>query len=245
MVVPQNAGWGIAILGLIYTFTGFEYAVIPAAEAKDPRRDLGWALITALVLSVVLYLCIQFVALGTLPLNALASSTRPLADAGRNFLGPLAGALIAVLACVSIIGNLSALVLVSPRLTLAFAERQEFPALFGNLHPEYRTPVVSIVFFTLVGSVLAIYGSFQWLVIVSVLARLVNYVVTCLALPILRRRSPEKAQFPIPFGLPIAIVGVLLCVWLFFQAPNDSKIAFLFACVVGTGLYLARPRARV
>jgi amino acid transporter len=242
MAIPQNAGWGVAILGLVYTFTGFEYAVIPAAEAKNPRRDLGWALVIALGLCVALYVSIQMVALGTLPLNELAASSRPLADAGRNFLGPIAGGVVAALACVSILGNLSALVLVSPRLTLAFAERRDFPAVFGRLDPQYGTPVVSIVFFTAIGSLLAIYGSFQWLVIVSVLARLLNYVVTCLALPIMRRRSDEPPRFKIPMGFAIASVGVLLCVWLFFQAPNDTKIAFIFACVVGAVLYRARPR---
>src|SRR5262249_14892832 len=142
-----------------------------------------------------------------------------LADAGRSFLGPAAGGLIAALACVSIIGNLSALVLVSPRLTLAFAERREFPAFFGSLHPDYRTPVVSIVFSTAIGSLLAIYGSFQWLVIVSVLARLCIYIVTCIAVPILRRTSVTGPRFRIPLGSPIAVTGVLLCLWLFQQAP--------------------------
>jgi amino acid transporter len=240
LATPPNANWGIAILGLIYTFTGFEYAVIPAAEAKDPRRDLGWALVIALGMCTALYIAIQLAALGTLPLNELSVSSRPLADAGRNFLGPMAAGLIAGLACISILGNLSALVLVSPRLTLAFAERGDFPALFGRLHPKYGTPVVSILFFTGIGSLLAIYGSFQWLVIVSVLARLGNYVVTCLALPILRARSAPR--FRIPLGPLVAIVGMLLCVWLFFQAPNDSKIAFGIACAIGGVLYLARPR---
>jgi len=239
---PANASWGIAILGLIYTFTGFEYAVIPAAEAKDPRRDLGWALIIALGICTLIYLAIQVVALGTLPLAELSASRRPLADAGQSFMGPIAGALISLTACVSIIGNLSALVLVSPRLTLAFAERRDFPAFFGKLHPEYGTPVASIIFFTAIGSILAIYGSFQWLVIVSVLARLANYVVTCLAVTIMRRRFPESLRFRIPFGPVIPAIGVLLCVWLFGQAPLDSMKAFLVACLVGGFLYLARPR---
>lgn len=242
MSAPADANWGVAILALIYTFTGFEYAVIPAAEAKDPRRDLGWALIVALGLCTVIYLAVQVVALGTLPLPELAMSTRPLADAGRSFLGPVAGGAMSLLACVSIVGNLSALVLVSPRLTLAFAEKRDFPAFFGRLHPRYGTPVVSILFFTIIGSALAIYGSFQWLVIVSVLARLGNYVVTCIAVPIMRQRSPEPSRFRIPGGNFVGYLGVGLCIWLFFQAPNDSKAAFLGASVVGALLYLARPK---
>jgi amino acid transporter len=241
--IPANADWGIAILGLIYTFTGFEYAVIPAAEAKNPRRDLGWALIIALGICTVIYLAVQVVALGTLPMDQLTASARPLADAGRSFMGPVAGALIATVACISIIGNLSALVLVSPRLTLAFAERRDVPAGFGKLHPIYGTPVVSIVFFTAIGSMLAIYGSFQWLVITSVVARLANYIVTCLAVPIMRVKSQDAPRFRIPLGPVIPVIGVILCIWLFGQAPSNTKIAFGIACVVGALLYLARPRS--
>src|SRR5262249_31218597 len=162
----------------------------------------------------MIYLAVQVVALGTLPLSDLSASARPLADAGRNFLGPVASGVISLLACVSIIGNLSALVLVSPRLTLAFADRRDFPAIFGRLHPGYGTPVVSIVFFTAIGSILAIYGSFQWLVIVSVLARLGNYIVTCFAVPIMRKKSTEGPRFRVPLGVVIAVVGIVLCIWL-------------------------------
>jgi basic amino acid/polyamine antiporter, APA family len=242
MAVPPNANWGVAILGLIYTFTGFEYAVIPAAEAKDPRRDLGWSLVAALSVCAVIYLAVQLVALGTLQMNELTASASGLADAGRSFLGPLAGGLISLLACISVIGNLSALVLVSPRLTLAFSERGDFPAIFARLHASYGTPVVSIVFFAAVGSILAIYGTFEWLVLLSVLARLANYIVTCAAAPILRKRLAEPPKFKLPLGAVIPVIGIALCVWLFLQAPNSSKMAFLYACIAGAALYVVRGR---
>ena len=239
---PPNASWGVAILGLIYTFTGFEYAVIPAAEAKDPRKDLGWALIGALGICTLIYLAIQVVALGTLPLADLSASARPLADAGQQFLGRSAGAVIALVVCLSIIGNLSALVLVTPRLTLAFAERRDFPTVFGRLHPVHGTPVVSIVFFAVIGSMLAIYGSFEWLVIVSVVARLAAYLVTCAAAPILRKRSPDAARFRIPFGPVIPGAGILLCVWLIYQAAWSNILAFILASGAGAILYCLRSR---
>jgi amino acid transporter len=241
MSFSPSENWGGAILLLIYAFTGFEHAVIPAAEAKNPRKDLAWALIIALGICAAIYLAIQVVALGTVP--DLATSQRPLADSARNFWGPIAGGLISLLVCISVIGNLSALVLVSPRLTYAFSERRDFPVLFAKLHPAYGTPAASIIFFTAIGSILAISGTFVWLVTVSVVARLANYFVTCLTVPVLRKRSAEPPQFKIPLGPAVPVAGMLLCLWLFTNAAWTDIRSFALACGAGALLYFARPRS--
>ena len=238
--VQTKTNWPGAFLLLIYVFTGFESSVIPAAEAKDPLRDLPWALTRALAISAVIYVLIQTVAVGTVP--DLSSSQRPLADSAQTFMGPAGGTFIALLACISIIGNLTANALGSSRLTYAFAERKDFPALFGRVHPVYRTPIVSIVFFSVISAVLAISGTFVWLVTVSVIARLVTYMATCLAVPLLRKQSRETAHFHIPFGAFLPISGVLLCLWLIIHAETRDVRDFAVASVVGALLYLARPR---
>src|SRR5262249_34934050 len=155
--------------------------VFPSGEAKDPAKDTAWALIVTLAISAMIYMTVQTVAVGTVP--GLASSEKPLVDSAQIFLGPLAGSLISALACVSIIGNLSGNALASPRVTYAFAEHRDVPALFGKVHPRYGTPVISIMFFCGIGGILAISGTFVWLAMMSVVARLATYLVTCLAVP--------------------------------------------------------------
>src|SRR5207248_2163924 len=173
----------------------------------------------------------------------LASSDKPLVDSGQVFLGSIAGALISTLVCVSVIGNLSANALGAPRITYALAEHGDFPALFAKLHPAYGTPAISIAFFSVVAMILALSGTFVWLATVSVVARLATYLVTCLAVPALRRRSAQRSSFSIPLGPIIPIAGVLLSIWLFTQASSADLRAFVLACVAGAVLYLARPRA--
>ena len=102
---PALGDFSVSVLLLVYAFTGFEMAAIPGGEARDPRRDLPWALLTAIAVVTVFYLLIQLIAIGTLP--ELAGSTRPLADAGGRFLGSLGAAIISAGALVSILGNLN------------------------------------------------------------------------------------------------------------------------------------------
>jgi len=234
-----NASWGQAILLLIYAFVGFEGAVVPAAEARNPRKDLASALMLSLGVCAVIYVVVQIVALGTV--RDLASSQRPLADSARNFLGPAAGALMSLLVCISVLGNLSASALGSPRITFALAERGDFPAVFGRLHPVYRTPAVSIGFFGAVAAILALSGTFVWLATVSVVARLAGYLATCLALPVLRKRSAEP-QRKIKWGPAVSAAGALLCVGLLTQAESGDLRAFALAAAAGAVLYVARKK---
>ena len=61
------AGFSSAVLLLVFAFTGFENAVIPAGEACDPRRDLPFALILGTAIATVLYISIQAVSIGVVP----------------------------------------------------------------------------------------------------------------------------------------------------------------------------------
>src|SRR5215203_7453264 len=56
---PSSADFSQSVLLLVYAFTGFEMATIPAGEVKDPKRALPRALLIALVVVAVLYIMIQ------------------------------------------------------------------------------------------------------------------------------------------------------------------------------------------
>jgi amino acid transporter len=232
---PTSVSFGSAVLLLVYAFTGFEYAAIPAAEAKQPRKDISWALLYALGIAAVIYLAVQVVAVGTYP--GLAQSERPLADAGQAFLGPIAGGVMAFAALVSILGNLSAVMLIGPRLTYAFAEKGEFPAFLGRLHSRFRTPVASIALFAFLVWALALSGTFVWLATISVVARLGAYMVTCAAVPVIRKRSSIPPEFRLMFGPLIPVLAIVLGIWLYAQTNLRDTLSFLVAVLIGSFLY--------
>ncbi|HVE56085.1 MAG TPA: APC family permease, partial [Pyrinomonadaceae bacterium] len=135
---PAVGKFSEAVLVLIYAFVGFEAAVIPAGETKDPQKAVPFALLTALVFCAVLFMIIQIVSIGTLP--GLAASERPLADAAGNFLGTYGAAFIAIGALVSILGNLNGGYLASSRIPFAMAEQNELPQILAKTHSKFKTP---------------------------------------------------------------------------------------------------------
>jgi APA family basic amino acid/polyamine antiporter len=204
--------WLKAVLLLIFAYGGFETALAPMSEAKDPRRDAPFALFTALLACTVIYALIQWVVVGVLP-NA-ANSPRPLADVARIALGPIGAALVAVGALISFYGYLSAKILGMPRVPFALAEQGDFPKAFAAVHSRFHTPYVSILVFAAMVWGLSLIGDFKWNVTLSAVARLLYYAVGCAALPILRRKQPDGAMFRLPAGNFLAILGVLICVVL-------------------------------
>src|ERR1700686_2011894 len=98
--------WFEAMIGLVFAYGGFEAAVVPMAEAKDPRRDAPFALSIALVTTALIYCAIQFVVVAVLP--GAAATDRPLAMAARGMWGTTGAALITTGALISLYGHLSA-----------------------------------------------------------------------------------------------------------------------------------------
>lgn len=236
-VTPTLAQWSDALVVLIFACGGFEAAVIPAGETKDPRRDAPFALFTALALVTTFYLLIHFVAMRALP--DLAHSERPLADAARVFSGPAGAAVIALGAIVSTAGWLAGSVITSPRLTFALAERGDFPAFFARVNPRYRTPHVSILLWAAIVIALALTGGFLWNATLSGITRLVTYGAACAAVIRLRRRQPGAAAFRVPGGDILALLGIAFCVALAWRLTAEQAAIVGGVAVIATVNWIA------
>jgi amino acid transporter len=187
-------------------------------------------------LIVALYILIQTVSIGTLP--GLATSERPLADVGARILGTPGGAIIAAGALISVTGTLNVIVMVSPRLLFAMAERGQFPAALAATHPRFRTPWVAILISSLVVLVLTLQGSFIGSLTISTLIRLVTYAAVCLSLPILRSRpSAPVATFRAPAGPIVSVAALVLCAWLVSTSATQDLMLTLYATVAGFVLW--------
>jgi amino acid transporter len=84
--VPAFGTLGEAALIVFYAFVGFEGALVPAGEAKDPRRDLPKALFVTALGGTLLYIGIQIVSVALTPDLAaprVRSPTRPPSSWGR------------------------------------------------------------------------------------------------------------------------------------------------------------------
>jgi len=228
----STSDWLRAMLLLVFAYGGFETALAPMSEARNPRRDVPFALFTALLTCTLIYALIQWVVVGTLP--DAAHSERPLADVARLALGHVGAGLVAVGALISFYGYLSAKILGMPRVTFALAEQGDFPRAFAAVHPRFKTPYVSLLVFAALIWGFALLGEFKWNVTLSAIARLFYYAVGCAALPMLRRKRPQGAVFRLPGGNFVAASGIAICLLLMSQV--DFGQSLILIATVGIAL---------
>ena len=236
---PPLANLGEAALLLLFAYAGFENTAAPAGEYQDPRRNVPFALLTMIAIVTALYALVQLVAVGTL--QDLARSESAVAASASRVLGAWAGFMMTVAAAVSIGGNAANTTLIGPRYLFALAQDGFGPRPLARVHPRYNTPAAAILTQSGIALVLALSGSFVWLAMLSIVARLATYIGTAAAIPVLRKRFADRpGAWRLPGGPAIPAAALLLCLVLLASTTIANLAAGAVALVAGALIYLSR-----
>jgi amino acid transporter len=236
--------------GVVFGLQGFEQAVQLAGEARDPKRDLSRAIITAMAIGAVLYALLQFVMIGALePANIVKGWSMPLgtdpSDYGAWYTLALAlGAgwlakMLLVDAVISPAGTGVVYVATSARLSYALGEEREMPTALATTNKD-GVPVVSILFAAVVGTLA--FGPFKsWNALVSVVtgATAIMYAFAPVSLATLHKvdgRRPRSYRVPMPrLVLPAAFCCAnLIMYWGGFDTTWKLGVAMLIGLALFT-----------
>jgi amino acid transporter len=216
----------------VFAFGGFEMGSVVAGEIRDPRRDLPIGMTAALGIVAALYILIQLVAIGTA--TGLATSERPLADAATVVLGPIVGRTFAVVALMLLLGTMLTTLLLGTRMMYALGEQGQLPAFFARVHPRTRTPIGSILVTCGVAYVATLFSTFAGVLVIATSTRILTYLVTCVALPVLRRRPDVPPPlFEFRAGVPIAVACTVMLSALLFQSSWTELMTLVGVTVAG------------
>jgi APA family basic amino acid/polyamine antiporter len=243
IATPGVGGWIDALLLLSFAYAGYENVMLPMGEVKDPRRTVPFSLALGLLVCMVIYALIQFIVVVTIGTGHV---DRPLAATASILIGGAGAALVTVAAMVSSYGNLSAIMLATPRLTYSLAAKGDFPALFGRVHPRFKTPHLSIAIFSAVTWILAISGTFRWALALASGAVIIIYASVCASLIRLRRTRPGADALRIPFGQVVACLGMTIAVILLTRLTLREGFLLLltFALAAANWLWARRQKSQ-
>jgi len=212
--------WGEVIFALslaMLAYTGIETVSNMAEEARDPGRDVPKAVNMVLLAVLGLYAGISVVALSALPVQHLAGHPGHfhtlLGDQFQNdpVLGIISrlglhGALLsgaryyvgALAATILFIATNAGLIGIS-RLSWSLAEHRQLPSIFSRLHPTYRTPWFTILFFSALAAALVLYGDTNVLGNLYSFGAMLSFTTAHAAVVALRIKQPDQER---PYRMP-------------------------------------------
>lgn len=219
-VWPGAKALGESVLLLIFAFVGIEIALIPSGEVKNPARTVPRSAYLALLITTVIYIMIQLVAQGTLGSELANNPNTPLAQAAAGFLGNIGRTILIAGATISAFGFVTSDILSSPRMLFAFGRDGVLPAWFAHVHPRHRSPDVAIISYAAIAFAFSITSAFEKLAVLSNVAVLLMYLLSCAGCWVLigRDTRTDGAPFSFPGVKIIPALAIITILWILAHA---------------------------
>jgi amino acid transporter/mannitol/fructose-specific phosphotransferase system IIA component (Ntr-type) len=144
--LTHGSGGLLAATAFVFvSYNGVTKVAAIAEEVKNPDRNLPWGILLSLGLMMGLYGLVAFALVGCVPHAELAGDLHPIYTLAHRVGGYWAGIIAAVLGVVTMTSMANAGLLAASRFPFAMSRDQLLPSMLHGVHPEFRTPVASIL----------------------------------------------------------------------------------------------------
>ncbi len=233
--------WLLALVPVMFTYSGWNAASYMAEEIKDPGRNVPLALLMGTIAVIAIYALLNALYLYAMPVTDLAAVKGSVFDLiGERILGARAGEILAVVTLISLSAGINAWTFAGPRIYYAMARDGVFFPAAAQVHPKFKTPHVSIVAQAAWTSLLILTGS------LDTLSNYVGFAITLFAgiavsaVFVLRAREPHAPRPYKTLGYPIApaifvFASLAIVLNAFYRSPGPSALGLL---VIASGIPL-------
>jgi APA family basic amino acid/polyamine antiporter len=240
---------GAAMVGSLFSSDAWNNVTFTAAEVRDPARNLPRALAIGTILVSSLYILANIAYLSVLPYGGSAEGAtvleRGLMYAAEDrvgtaalavMLGAAGAAVMAVLILISTFGCNNGLILAGPRVFYAMARDGLFFRRAAHLHSEYRTPTFGLWTQALWAMVLCLSGTYGQLLDYVIIAAVLFYFLTVIALFRLRATRPDLPRPVRAIGYPVVpalyalgLLGIMIV--LLVEKPDYTRAGLLIVAL--------------
>tara|TARA_B100000242_G_scaffold292376_1_gene267661 strand:+ start:673 stop:1887 length:1215 start_codon:yes stop_codon:yes gene_type:complete len=202
---------------LNFAYTGYDGAIQLTEETIDPGKTIPKGMITGIILTIILYTSVAISATKSIGWEQLSQSKTPIADIASNVLGSKTGYLMIFIALISMSNTLLMGNITASRFIQSISKYVKIPFNLDKIDEKTKTPINSIVIFTIISVIALIIGDLEKITSYSNIATVIIFIFINLAVIKLRRYMPQKKrQFKIPLniqGVPItSVIGLLLSI---------------------------------
>jgi APA family basic amino acid/polyamine antiporter len=240
-LLGTGSALGLALIPIIFTYTGWNAVTYIASEVRNPQTTLPQALVLGTVITMGAYLALNLLYLYAVPVTQLKGVVRVGEFVAAALFGPGAAWVIAILIAVSISGALNVMVLTGGRIYFAMARDGVFFARAAKLHPRFQAPGNALLLQAAWTSVLILSGTFEQLLTYATVVIVGFSIVTVGALFLLRWQQPSLPRPYHVWGYPwVPALYVIASGGIFLNALWGQPVECFFGlllCVAGVPAY--------
>lgn len=238
----MTGGLAVAMVGVLWSYGGWQHATYAAGEAKNASKDVPMAMIVAALSVTAIYVLINIGYMYLLPVNTIAKSPSVAADAVKTVLGPVGGGIIALAIFISTFGTAGIYTLTAPRIYFAMAKDKIFFPQIAKIHPKYRTPYNAIIIQSTWAVLLILFwGTFENLISYVVFTDWIFFGLTAASVFIFRKKLPDTKRSYKTLGYPVTpLLFILMAAWFVINTlieKPEQAIAGLIMLALGLPVY--------
>jgi APA family basic amino acid/polyamine antiporter len=242
------SSFGLAMVFVLLAYGGWNEAAYISAEVRDGRRNMVRALVLSVSLITLLYLLVSWACWYTLGMAGLAAASAPAADVVRLAFGPTGERILALLVAVSALTSINATMIVGARTGYALGRDWHALRWLAGWDDARATPRVALLLqcgaaLALVALGIALGSGFRAMVEFTAPVFWLFFLLTGLALFVLRRREPER---PRPYRVPLyPLLPALFCaacagmLWSSLSHVSAQSLGGWNAAWIGVGVLAA------
>ena len=224
---------GVALISVIFTYSGWTTIVYIAGEVKDPNRNIPGAMWVSVLLVAIIYLLINSVYLFSMPL----SSMKGIIDIGyqsmRILFGTHIGISFSILIMLLTLSSLNSTILSGARIYYAMAEEGKFFKVAGKLHPRFKVPAISLWLQCLWSIILILSGTFNQLLTYTVFVMVLFSFLSGGSLWILRKKKVQTdSTYKVKLFPAVLFFYMIVSAWVMITVLLNRPLESLMGILV-------------
>ncbi|AWN35365.1 amino acid permease [Methylobacterium radiodurans] len=250
--IPENTGtfgeygWSgiMRAAGVVFfAYIGFDAVSTAAQEAKNPQRNMMIGILGSLAICTVIYILFAGVLTGLVHYDAMRGDGAPVNTAIGQTPFPWLKSLVTL----GVIAGFSTVILVlllgQSRVFYTMSQDRLLPGLFSRVHPRWKTPYRSNLFFMVFTGALGGFLPITQLGHMTSIGTLLAFVLVCVGVMILRRTQPDAPRaYRTPLVPLVPILGILTCMAMMVSLDGETWLRLLIWLAIGMAIYFGWSR---
>ncbi|MES2377366.1 MAG: amino acid permease [Bacteroidota bacterium] len=237
-----------SMVGSIFSSDAWNNVTFIAGEMKNPQRNIGLSLFLGTLIVTLIYVSINIVYTGVLPLHdiATAEKDRVAVSASQVIFGSFGTVIIALMIMISTFGCNNGLIMAGARVYYTMAKDGLFFKRTGTLN-KFAVPSFGLWIQCIVASILCLSGRYGDLLDMISFVVVIFYVLTILGIYILRVKRPNAERPYKAFGYPVLpaiymLMGLAFCVLLIIYKPQFTWPGLIIVLIGIPIYYISKPK---